>query len=89
MLQFLHLTVYPQSLHIINVEYPLLFKNNIVCLFCSKFFSISEYKSTLSIERFPFASSCFKSTTSTLGNDELLALLVSFKSSISSFSYDL
>ena len=57
MLHLLHFITCPQSLHITNVENPLLFKNRMVCsLFC-KFFSIFWCKLWLIILLFPFASS--------------------------------
>ena len=77
--------MYPQSLHITNVEYPLLFKNKIICFLFFKFSSIFSYNLLLIIDLFPFANSFLKSTISTFGRLELFALFVSFISSISPF----
>ena len=82
-LHLLHFNVYPQSLHITNVEYPLLFKNRIICFLFFKFSSIFSYNLLLIIDLFPFANSSLKSTISTFGRLELFALLVSFINSIS------
>ena len=83
--QFLHFAVYPQSLHIMNVENPLLLRNNIVCFLFFKFSSIASYKGLLIIVLFPEASSFLKSTTSTSGSSDLFALFVSSNNSISLF----
>ena len=75
--------MYPQSLHIINVANPLLFKNNIVCFFSLILFAIFSCKFWLIIVLLPCASSFLKSTISTSGREELFALFVSSNSSIS------